>query len=331
MTFIKAISYYLPEDTISTETLSKQLPNTDVSKTEKMVGVYEHRIAPKEVTAADLAVKAAEKLFNEYSIQPEEIDFVIFCTQSPDYFLPSSACIIQDKLNIPTTAGAFDFDLGCSGYVYGLAIAKGLVNTGIAKNILLLTRDTLSKTFHPKDNNRILFGDAATASIISIEGFAEIGDFSLGTDGSGYDKLIIKSGGARQHAPTGTHSQDEEGKDMYDDFFYMNGNGVFNFTLEVVPTLIKEIEAKNGIEGDKVDLFVFHQANKFMLNTIRKIAKLPKDKVYIDIDKSGNTTSSTIPIALKDALEINHINKNNVVLIAGFGVGLSWGGTILKF
>lgn len=212
-----------------------------------------------------------------------------------------------------------------------LAIAKGLVNTGIAKNILLLTGDTLSKTFHPKDNNRILFGDAATASIISIEGFAEIGDFSLGTDGSGYDKLIIKSGGARQHAPTGAHSQDEEGKDMYDDFFYMNGNGVFNFTLEVVPTLIKEIEAKNGIEGDKIDLFVFHQANKFMLNTIRKIAKLPKDKVYIDIDKSGNTTSSTIPIALKDALEINHINKNNVVLIAGFGVGLSWGGTILKF
>lgn len=118
MTFIKAISYYLPEDTISTETLSKQLPNSDVPKTEKMVGVYEHHIAPKEVTAADLAVKAAEKLFNEYSIQPEEIDFVIFCTQSPDYFLPSSACIIQDKLNIPTTAGAFDFDLGCSGYVY---------------------------------------------------------------------------------------------------------------------------------------------------------------------------------------------------------------------
>ena len=331
MTFIKAISYYLPEDTISTETLSKQLPNTDVSKTEKMVGVYEHHIAPKEVTAADLAVKAAEKLFNEYSIQPEEIDFVIFCTQSPDYFLPSSACIIQDKLNIPTTAGAFDFDLGCSGYVYGLAIAKGLVNTGIAKNIHRIFSSQeilLVKLFTLKT---ILFGDAATASIISIEGFAEIGDFSLGTDGSGYDKLIIKSGGARQHAPTGTHSQDEEGKDMYDDFFYMNGNGVFNFTLEVVPTLIKEIEAKNGIEGDKVDLFVFHQANKFMLNTIRKIAKLPKDKVYIDIDKSGNTTSSTIPIALKDALEINHINKNNVVLIAGFGVGLSWGGTILKF
>ena len=272
MAYIKGISYYLPERILTNEELVKEFPEWSVEKVAKKVGVMSRHIADDNETAGDLAVKAAQRLFKEYNIQPSEIDFILLCTQSPDYHLPSTACLIQEKLGIPTRAGALDYDLGCSGCVYGLALAKGLVSAGIAKNVLLLTAETYSKYLHPSDkSNRSIFGDGAAACLVSTEGLAKIGNFGLGTDGSGAENLIVKTGASRQKQPTGNTSIDAEGHTRYDDFLYMNGGNVFNFTLDVVPPLMKEVLEKNGLTKDDVDEYVFHQANKFMLSTIRKV------------------------------------------------------------
>lgn len=198
MVRIKAISSYLPHRVVTNGDLVREFPEWSVEKIANKIGVDERRVALDNETATDLAYYAAEKLFSQDKIKREDIDFVILCTQSPDYKLPTSACILQNRLGLRTDIGAIDFNLGCSGYVYGLAIAKGLIVSGIAKNILLLTAETYNKYIHKQDKgNRTIFGDGATASIISIEGFAEICEFSLGTDGSGAENLIVRTGMSR--------------------------------------------------------------------------------------------------------------------------------------
>lgn len=332
MAYIKGISYYLPEKVVTNEELLQEFPEWSVDKVAKKVGVNSRHLAGVSETAGDMAEKAARNLFAEYGVSPEEIDFILLCTQSPDYFLPSTACILQNRLGIPTSAGALDYNLGCSGCVYGMAMAKGLIAGGIAKNVLLLTAETYNKYLHPSDkSNRSIFGDGAAACLISTEGMAEIGDFSLGTDGSGAEKLIVRTGAARYSKPTGKSEVDDEGHTRYDDYLYMDGGGIFNFTLDAVPAMMKDILAKNSLTNDGVDYYVFHQANKFMLNTIRKVCVLPKDKFYVNLEETGNTVSSTVLIALKQCLDAGTIHKGMRVMVAGFGVGLSWGGTILKF
>ena len=332
MAFIKAISYYLPEKVVTNKELVKEFPEWSVDKVAQKVGVDSRHLAAENETAGDMAEKAARKLFEEYQIDPKTIDFLMLCTQSPDYFLPSTACVLQDRLGIPTSAGAFDYNLGCSGCIYGMAMAKGLIAAGIAHNVLLLTAETYNKYLHPSDkSNRSIFGDGAAACLISTEGFAEIGEFSLGTDGSGANNLIVKTGAARQKNATGQFVEDDEGHIWYDDYLYMNGGNIFNFTLEAVPVMMKEILEKNKLEQDQRDYYVFHQANKFMLNTIRKVCVLPKDKFYVNLATTGNTVSSTVLIGLKDCIVNETIKKGGNVMVAGFGVGLSWGGTILKF
>ena len=332
MAFIKAISYYLPDRVVTNEELVKEFPEWSVEKVAKKVGVDSRHVAGKDETAGDMAEKAARKLFEEYSIEPESIDFLMLCTQSPDYFLPSTSCILQDRLGIPTSAGAFDYNLGCSGCVYGMAMAKGLISAGIANNVLLLTAETYNKYLHPDDkSNRSIFGDGAAACLISTDGFAEIGEFSLGTDGSGANDLIVKTGAARQRFATGQYVEDGEGHVWYDDFLYMNGGSIFNFTLETVPAMMKEVLKKNSLENDQIDYYVFHQANKFMLNTIRKVGALPAEKFYVDLTATGNTVSSTVLIGLKDCMDRHIIKTGDRVMIAGFGVGLSWGGTVICF
>lgn len=332
MAYIKGISYYLPEKVVTNEELLQEFPEWSVDKVAAKVGVNARHITAEDETAGDMAEKAALQLFEEYHVSPEEIDFVMLCTQSPDYFLPSTACILQHKLGIPTTAGAFDYNLGCSGCIYGLALAKGLIAGGMAKNVLLFTAETYNKYLHPSDkSNRSIFGDGAAACLISTEGFAEIGEFSLGTDGSGADKLIVRTGAARCKKQTGISDVDDEGHTRYDDYLYMDGGGIFNFTLDAVPGMMKDILTKNNITSDDVDYYVFHQANKFMLNTIRKVCALPKDKFYINLAETGNTVSSTVMIGLKQCLDAGVIHEDMTVMVSGFGVGLSWGGTLLRF
>ena len=332
MAYIKAISYYLPETVMTNEDLVKDFPGWRVDKIAEKVGVESRHLAAEDETAGDLAEKAARKLFSEYDINPQDIDFVLLCTQSPDYFLPSTACLLQDRLGIPTSAGAFDYNLGCSGCIYGMALAKGLIAGGIAKNVLLLTAETYNKYLHPQDKgNRSIFGDGAAACLISTEGFAHIGEFVLGTDGSGANNLIVKTGAARQRTATGRSMEDEEGHVWYDDSLYMNGGSIFNFTLDAVPAMMVQLLEKNDLEKEDVDYYVFHQANKFMLSTIQELCSLPKEKFYNHLTNTGNTVSSTVLIALKDCLDRQMIKSGDDVMITGFGVGLSWGGTMLKF
>lgn len=332
MAFLKAITYYLPKKVVTNEELVKEFPEWSVDKVAQKVGVDSRHLAVENETAGDMAEKAAMKLFEEYRIDSKEIDFLLLCTQSPDYFLPSTSCILQHRLGIPTSVGAFDYNLGCSGCIYGMAVAKGLISAGIAKNVLLLTAETYNKYLHPSDkSNRSIFGDGAAACLISTDGFAEIGEFSLGTDGRGANNLIVKTGASRHKEATGQFIEDDEGHVWYDDYLYMNGGAIFNFTLDAVPAMMKDILDKNKLAKEDVDYYVFHQANKFMLNTIRKVCVLPKDKFYVNLSTTGNTVSSTVLISLKDCVKKQLIKSGDKVMISGFGVGLSWGGSILSF
>ena len=327
--FIKDIAYYLPERVVTNEELVREFPEWSVDKIADKVGVNERRVASDDETATDLAIQAAEMLFSKGLVEKGDVDFLLFCTQSPDYKLPSSSCIIQDKIGLKTNCGAFDFNLGCSGYEYGLAVAKGLISGGVAKNVLLLTGETYNKYLHPSDKgNRTIFGDAASATVISTEGFAKIGEFSLGTDGSGANYLIVKNGGARNPDSGSEVVFDEGGNPVGADFLFMDGQEIFMFTLMKVPKMIKEVLSKNNLQKDDVDLFVFHQANKYMLEHLRKKLKIEDDKFFVNLAYLGNTVSSTIPIALCEAREKGQLKGN--VLLAGFGVGLSWGATIIK-
>lgn len=327
--YIKSISYYTPTPVLSNESLVREFPEWTVEKVASKVGIHQRYISSDNETAGDMALKAAEKLFEEHGIDRNDIDFVLLCTQSPDYFLPSTSCILQDKLGLRQDIGAFDFNLGCSGFVYGLSVAKGLVAAGIAKNILLLTSETYTKYLHPKDKgNRTIFGDAATATLISDTGFAEIGEFVLGTDGSGYEQLIVKSGASRNPMMQNDVCFDNNGNPISSDHLFMNGPDIFTFTIERVPKMVQDLLNKSNLEKDDITLFVPHQANLYILEFLRKKMKIDKDKYYINLANFGNTVSSTIPIALCEARKENKLHGN--VLLAGFGVGLSWGGVILK-
>ncbi len=328
--YIKAISYYLPKTTVSNEDIIADFPEWTVEKIAAKVGVISRHISADNETATDMAIKAAQKLFDDNpTILPSEIDFILFCTQSPDYFLPSSACVIQDKLGIPITCGAFDFNLGCSGYIYGLAIAKGLILSGIATNILLLTGETYNKYIHPKDKgNRTIFGDAATATVISDSGFAEIRDFALGTDGSGADNLMVKNGASRFPDKDGYVSFDENGNPLSADYLFMNGSEIFSFTQRNVPVVVKDTLSKNELAVSDVNQYILHQANSYMLEFLRKKLHIDKDRFVVDMADTGNTVSNSIPIILSRLRNQDNLHGN--ILLCGFGVGYSWGGCILE-
>ena len=320
--YLKALTYYLPENILTNQRLVEEFPEWTVEKVANKVGIHERHISGPDQFTSDLAIEASEKLFKEEGIDRNTIDFILLCTQSPDYFLPTTACIVQDKLGIPTTAGALDFNQGCSGYVYGLALAKGLISGGIAKNVLLITSEIYSKHIHQSDKgNRTIFGDAASASIISTDGFAAIEDFELGTDGSGYGDLIVKNGGMKNPKSLA------DGEVDMDNHLFMDGAAVFNFTLEAVPKLIEGCLAKNNVKLEDIDWFVFHQANTFMLKHLRKKIGIAEEQFLMHMEDCGNTVSSTLPIVLKEHL--SKFEKGQKLLLAGFGVGYSWGGTIL--
>lgn len=329
--FIKGISYYLPETVLTNEALIAEFPEWTVEKVASKIGVAERRIAQSHESTSDMATKAAEKLIAEYQIDRSTIDFVLLCTQSPDYFLPTTACIVQSKLRLNTSTGALDFNLGCSGYVYGLSLAKGLILGGIAKNVLLITAETYSKFIHEKDKgNRTIFGDAAAATLVSTDGFAEIENFSLGSDGRGADNLIVRNGASINPDKTGEVTFDAQGNPLSDDHLYMNGAEIFNFTLEAVPLLVEDTLRRNNLDKSDISLFVFHQANRYMMNFLRKKIKIEEEKFYYFLEKVGNTVSSTIPIALKEAMNEGRVQPNSKLLLAGFGVGYSWGGCVVR-
>jgi 3-oxoacyl-[acyl-carrier-protein] synthase III len=331
-TYIKAISYYLPEVILTNEKIVEQFPEWTVEKINNKIGISKRHNASDDETATDMAISASNKLFEEYSFDRNNIDYLLFCTSSPDYVLPTSACVIQHRLGLSTTIGALDINLGCSGYIYGLSVAKGLIFGGMAKNVLLITSETYSKYIHPKDKgNRTIFGDAAAATIISTDGFAEILNFSFGTDGSGAENLIVKTGGSRHRQPLNDLVYDDFGNPVSSDYLYMDGAAILNYTLDYFPPLIVDTLLKNNLELQNIDLFVFHQANKYLMTMLRKKLKIDEEKYFRYYEEVGNTVSSTIPIALKEAYREGLICSGFNVMSAAPGLGYSWGGVIFKF
>lgn len=326
------IACYLPEKTLANEELSELYEGWTAEKILSKTGIALRHVSSENETAVDLAEHAARHLFSA-GVDKSRIDFVLLCTQSPDYKLPSSACLLQDRLGLSRNCGALDFDLGCSGFVYGLSLAKGLIVSCAAKNVLLITAETYTKYIHPMDKSvRTIFGDGAAAVLVDANACEEIGVFSFGTDGSGAENLIVRTGGARTATVLAAPDEtDSSGNQRTVNNVFMAGPEIFNFTLEIVPTTMADVLAKNGLRKDDIDLFVFHQANAFMLNTIRKVNLIPRDKFYIDMEDTGNTVSSTIPIALQRAEAKGVLKPGMRVMVMGFGVGLSWGATVLTW
>lgn len=332
--FIHSISYYLPQNCLTNEKIASDFPEWSIEKISSKTGIINRHISSDDEYASDMGVKAAEKLFSENNIDRNSVDFILFCTQSPDYFLPTTACLIQDRLNLKKSIGALDFNLGCSGYVYGLSLAKGLIIGGMAKNILLITSETYSKFIHNKDkSNKTIFGDAAAATLITSEfGKFEIGDFDFGTDGSGGENLIVKRGGIKYPNLVSASEEiiDEFGNTHLENNLYMNGTEIFNFTNETVPISLENLLKKAKLDFNEIDLFVFHQANQYVLNHLRKKLNIPESKFAIEMGDIGNTVSSTIPIALKNWVDKNSLHSIQNIILMGFGVGYSWASCTLK-
>lgn len=322
--YITAMTYILP---------AKIEENTD-RRLRRKTGIVHRHICPEDNTAADMAQEVAERLFVS-GVQRENIDFLLFCTQSPDYPLPTTACLLQHKLRIPQSAGALDFNLGCSGYIYGLGLAKGLIETGQARHVLLLTAETYSKYIHPEDHaTRSVFGDAATATLIeAVEDTKEgIHSFVYGTDGGGAGQLIVPVGGMRHRfeETEETMSEDEHGNRRTNRNVYMDGTAIVNFAMEVVPKTVDEILEKAALQREEIDYYVFHQANHFMLTFLRQKCELLECPYWEDVSEYGNTVSNSIPIALTDMLRQEQGKQLDNVMLVGFGVGLSWGGCLVN-
>jgi 3-oxoacyl-[acyl-carrier-protein] synthase-3 len=329
---IGEIEYHLTEAVLATEDLAREFPDWSIEKIEDKTGISKRHIAAEGECSSDLAIAAAQKLFASGAARASEIDFLLFCTQSPDYFLPTTACLIQSALGIPPTAGALDFNLGCSGFVYGLGLAKGLIETGQARNVLLLTAETYSKFIHPRDRSvRTIFGDAAAATLIHADEGAEeaVGPFVYGTDGSGAKNLIVPRGGMRDRCGSSHSAQNSRAGGRGPENLYMNGAELFSFTMKEVPASVNALLARTGTTLAEYDLFVFHQANRYMLEHLRKSMTIPEDRFYLGMEHCGNTVSSTIPIALKNAVDEGRLKPGARVMLAGFGVGYSWSTTRL--
>ncbi|MGD9856442.1 MAG: 3-oxoacyl-ACP synthase III family protein [Planctomycetaceae bacterium] len=328
---ITAIEFHIPNGVLANDELAEISDDWSADKIEAKTGILERRITSEGECSSDLAVAAAEKLFASGAVRREEIDFVLLCTQSPDYLLPTTACLVQERLGLSNAVGALDVNLGCSGYVYGLGLAKGLIESGQAQNLLLITADTYSKFIRREDLNvRTLFGDAAAATLIRNEGsrdksLPDIGPLVYGTDGSGAENLIVRQSGLRLFQPDDdTELTDGRGR------LSMNGPQIFSFTLKAVPRLVNAILQKSRRTLDDVDLFVFHQANQYMLDHLRQKIGIPEERFYCAMKHYGNTVSSTIPIALKHAQRDGRLRENDTVMLVGFGVGYSWGATMIR-
>lgn len=331
---IAAIDYYLPEGTLTNEELSRQFPEWSVEKIAAKTGIRTRHIAAPEENSSDLAAEAARKLFASHNIDPQSIDFVILCTQSPDFFMPTTAGIVQHELGLRAGIGATDINLGCSGFVYALGLAKGLIEAGLASNLLLLTVDMYSKFVNPADKSvRTIFGDGASATLVTAgESGEQLFGFSYGTDGSGAKALIVPNGGMRPGGDIAPQASSEiRGLESNGFDLFMDGPAIFNFTLDVVPKSVESILSKARLVEEDIDLFVFHQANAYMLEHLRKKLNIEADRFFISLESSGNTVSSTIPIALTEAVQQGVLKPGMKVMLLGFGVGLSWGGLIVRW
>ncbi|MDP2723908.1 MAG: ketoacyl-ACP synthase III [Bacteroidales bacterium] len=332
---IEHIACYYPHHVLSNADIQKEFPDFKIQEMTRLTGVSSRHVTARNETSVDMGAKAVERLFAEYNVDADEIGYLLFCSAGGDYITPPSACILHDRVDLPPHCGAMDFNQGCTGFLYGLSLADSLIGAGQTKKVLLVTSEAITKTLHPLDKgNRTIFGDAAAATLISASNSSLLsGDFIFGTDGSKHEHIIIREG--RERNPL----FDNDGKDFIDNLgnirnhrnFYMNGSEVFNFTVSKAPELVDGLLSRFQMEFDDIDLFVFHQANRIILESIGRKLKIPESKLVIELKDTGNTVSSTIPVALKKLEQRGLLKRGMTLLLAGFGVGFSWGGTIIKY
>lgn len=333
---LRDIAVHFPQRILDNKALASLYHGWSADRFESKTGIKERRIAAEDEFTSDLAVEAAEKLFARGLAKKDEIDFILLCTQTPDHLLPTTACMVQDRLGLSTRVGALDINLGCSGYVYALGIVKGLIETGQATKVLLITADTFSRLVHPLDRSvRTIFGDASSASLIEAVESQEplIGPFVYGTDGSGSHHLIVHAGGMKEpRTPESSEEiQGDHGSIRSRDTLYMNGRRVLNFGVERVPKLIQDLCRKAGKTKDEFDLFLLHQANEYMLRQLQTACGIPEDRLPITMQFCGNTVSSTIPQAIASCLEDGSLRPGMTLMMVDFGVGLSWGAVQVRW
>lgn len=331
---IKEIAYYLPERIVTNADIQMEHPNWDIKKVGEKSGVLKRHIAGQNETAFDLACKAIEKLFSQCTVSINDIQGIIFCTQSPDYIMPSNSFLIHKKFEFGTNVWAFDYNLACSGYIYGLTIVRGMLETNMANNILLITADTYSKYINQNDRSTsVLFGDGAAVSLLCNKEGSGIIDIELASAGNEYDSFYIPSGGCRIPRDINTKEvlTDFSGNQRTLEDIHMNGFAVWKFISKTVPDQISTLLKRNNLTADDIDMFGLHQASKLTLDSLIKALKIDKRKVYMNYDRVGNTVSASIPIALKDAEVNGYLKKGDLLLLSGFGVGLSWGSLIMKY
>lgn len=314
-TTIKKIEYYLPNVTENGQDLLNDNPDWSIEDIQSKTGIYQRHIATEE-DMIEMARLATEKLFDN-GVNRDVIDLLILVTQSPAYPLPTSACILHGKLNLKKSCMAFDVNLGCSGFVYALAMCSSLIESGIASSGLIVCSETYTKYIDSSDRTcRPLFSDGAAAVLIAKSSDDKIGPFELGTDGSGADYLIVKPNVDEPSLP---------------DKLYMNGSQVFMFTMNRVPKCVDALLDSSAINLNDIDMFIFHQASKLVIENLIRRLELDEEKVFVNYKNVGNTVSASIPIALKDAAIQGRLKEGDTVMLIGFGVGLSWGATLVRW
>jgi len=331
---IRFVEYELGSETLSFEQLEERFGADAMRKVFAGSGIRHRRVAPRGVCGSDLAYAAATRLLDNHAVDRSTIDLVIHCTQTPDYLLPTTACLLQQRLGLPTRCAAFDLNLGCSQYVYALSVAHSMIAAGVANRALVLTGDTMTHTIHPMDRSLVpLMGDAGSATLIDAVDNGGFMGFELGTDGSGGQYLCIPASGSRQPrtAETAVEVTDAEGNTRSAEHFFMNGAAVFHFAVSTAPKAVQNLLSKLNLTMDDVGCILFHQANKFMLDYLVKKLKIPAGKTHFYIEDTGNTSGSTVPGVLSDAIRIGRIQPGAIVVLVAFGVGLSWAATAMRW
>jgi 3-oxoacyl-[acyl-carrier-protein] synthase-3 len=328
---IIGMSACVPRNISSNSELLHEYPKEEVDKIINNIGIKEKRHVDIDTTASDLCFKSADHLLNEMKIERSSIDMLIFLSQLPDYRIPATSPNLQDRLGLSKNTACFDISLACSGYVYALSTAFAYASQNGINRVLLLVGETFSKIVSKKDRvNAPLYGDAGTATLIEKSSNSE-SFFSLYSDGSGFKSIIIEAGGSRcpSNSTNTIPIEKEDGNYRSDSQIYMDGLEVFNFTLKVVPKSINEILSFSKYDINNIDYFLFHQANKFMIDFFVKKLKINSEKVPISLDTFGNVSSPTIPLTIVSRLNKTSKNEKRQILMSGFGAGLSWGTAVL--
>ena len=328
---ISALDYYLAPSILSNEDLNKQNPSWDMDKATERSGVLSRPIAPDGVTALDLAHHAVKRLLNSDPNILFGVDGLIFCTQTPDYLLPSNSNLLHGLLDLPSNIMAFDINHACSGYPYAIGIAKSLIKSGMSARVLVITADTYSRLIHPLDRSvRPLFGDAASASIVSKGDDFLIEDQSFSTEGKLAARFIVRNGGMRHLDKNEIEAQlDADQRVRSPDHIQMDGMGILSFFNKVVPASIEEILLRNQLSVEDISYFVLHQASQLALDSLRKSLGVSSKKVIIDMLDTGNLVSSSIPVVLRRSIEKGLFKRGDRIILGGFGVGLSWGTVLI--